>query len=86
MTTHLHLLQSLQKHGTVPQVSYKYLRHDNQDIENVQTDITPSSFSFRKECLKPAAVSKSQGLLVLDVNVITDFIFTPSRVFLNGSL
>jgi hypothetical protein len=58
----------------------------NQEMENVQIDITPSRFSFCKECLKPAAVNKSQGLLVLDVDVITDFIFTPSRVFLNGSL
>lgn len=55
-------------------------------MANVQTDITPSGFSICKECLKPAAVIKSQGPLVLDVDVITDFIVTSSRVFLNGSL
>jgi hypothetical protein len=57
-------------------------------MENVQIDITPSGFSTSicKECLKPAAFTKSQGLLVLDVDVITDFIVTSSRVFLNGSL
>jgi len=58
----------------------------NQEMDNAQIVITTSSFSLCKECLKPAAVSKSQGLLVLDVDVITDFIFTPSCVFLNGSL
>lgn len=58
----------------------------NQEMENVQIYITLSDFSICKECLKPAAVTKSQRLLVLDVDVITDFILTSSRVFLNGSL
>jgi hypothetical protein len=58
----------------------------NQEMENVQIDITPSDFSICKECLKPAAVTKSQRLLILDVDVITDFVVTSSRVFLSGSL
>jgi len=53
---------------------------------NVQIYITPLGFSICKECLKLAAVTKSQRRLILDIDVITDFIFTSSRVFLNGSL
>jgi hypothetical protein len=58
----------------------------NQEMENVRIDITHSGFSICQECLKPTAITKSQRLLVLDVDMITDFIFTSSRVFFNGSL
>jgi len=58
----------------------------NQEMGNVQIYITPLGFSICKECLKLAAVTKSQRRLILDIDVITDFIFTSSRVFLNGSL
>jgi hypothetical protein len=60
----------------------------NQEMENVQINITPSEFSICKERLKPAAVTstKSQRLLIMDADVIADFIFTSSRVIVNGSL
>jgi hypothetical protein len=58
----------------------------NQEMENVQIDITLSDLLICKECLIPAAVTKSQRLLLLDVDVITDFILISSCVFLNGSL
>lgn len=55
-------------------------------VADVQNYIIPSGFSVCKECLILAAVTNSQGLLVLDVDVITDIIVTASRVLLNGSL
>jgi hypothetical protein len=79
----------------MPPGSYKYLRHDNQEMGNlipcraaddVQNYIIPSGFSVCKECLTLAAVTKFQGLLLLDVDMITGIIITASRVLLNGSL
>jgi hypothetical protein len=55
-------------------------------VADVQNYIIPSGFSIRKECQTPVAVTNSQALLVLGVDVITDFVIPASRVLLTGSL